>query len=166
MHIVLALLISFGCIADAKKPQDPCAKSKSSTDAFTGQQVRSYSALRWSLETTGGESTWSVKVGSQGAVDAALAPGWTLSIALDGGDSLDLKTAESVPAVMNATSYGVTTQWTPRFKLTPEQVRLFAGTPINAFRVTVKGAAQTWETDDGFKKNMAEAFGCAVTLLP
>jgi hypothetical protein len=171
MTLFMVLLLSLATVADAKKPgkgaaQDVCAKSEASVDPFNGEAVRTYKALRWSLATSGGKSALVFNVGKPGAIDTALSPGWILSVALDSGDSLQLKTTTEVPSVIQATSSLIVTSWSPRFELTSDQVRQFATQELVAMRYELNGNTETFEANDGLKKNFIEAFACAATLVP
>lgn len=166
MSLLFAAILTLLPVADAKKPVDPCADSKRDTDAFSGEEKVTYGALLWTLETTKTGSTWQLKVGASGAVDVMLKAGWPVDLKLEDGTMLQLKTDADTPARMQASQYGVTTQWLTRFALTPEVVRKLATTPIVAMRFDAGQGPQTWEGNDAFRKNIAEAFGCAVTLLP
>ena len=166
MSLIVALLLASTAVA--KPPADPCAKSKTETDAFSGEQKLIYGALLWTLETTPKGSSWVLKVGAGGAVDTVLKAGWTLRIKLDDGSVMELHSEADAAPRMQASQYGVTTQWTPRFVLTPTEVQTLAGGAITAMRFdTGTGSGeQTWEGNDAFRKNIAEAFGCAVTKQP
>lgn len=166
MYALLALLLTLLPSAEAKKPADPCADSKRDTDAFSGEEKTTYSALMWSLESTKTGVTWQLKVGASGGVDVTLKAGWPVDLKLEDGTTLQLVTAVDTPPRMQASQYGVTTQWLTRLAVSPEIVRKLATVPIVAMRFDAGQGPQTWEGNDAFRKNIGEAFGCAVTLLP
>jgi hypothetical protein len=166
MPHLLALLLTLLPAAHAKKPVDPCADSKATTDAFSGEQHIEYRALMWTLETSATASVWQLKVGTSGAVDVMLKAGWAVDLKLEDGTQFQLKTTVDTPPKMNASQYGITTQWMTRLPLTADIVRKLATVPIVAMRFDTGQGPQTWEGNDTFRKNISEAFGCAVTKIP
>lgn len=166
MSLLIAALIALLPAAEAGKPVDPCKKSKTEPDAFSDELKTTYSAMIWTLDTTKKGSVWTLKVGASSAYDVVLKAGWPVSLRLEDGLTFELHADVDSPPRMQASQYGVTTQWLPRFSLTPEVVRNLATKPVVAMRFDVGLGEQTWEGNEAFRKNIAEAFGCAASLLP
>lgn len=167
MSFFLSLLIALTSVAEAKKPVDPCAKSKVTTDAFTGETKTTYGAFLWTVETSAaGGTVWILKVGAGGALSVVLPKDWPVALRMEDGSTFELHANTESPPLVMASQYGVSTQWLVHFTVAPETVQLLATKPIVAMRFDTGQGPQTWDGNDAFRKNIGEAFGCAVTLQP
>ena len=161
---LVALLLSSSAIAEP--PADPCAKSKEETDAFSGEAKLVDAAFLWPLETTPKGSMWLPRVATGGAGDTMLTQAWPMLVKMDDRSVIELHSEADAPPHVNAPQYGVSTQWLLRFPLKPDQVKQLATGAVTAIRFNTGSGDETWESNDGFRKNMVEAFGCAATRQP